>query len=246
MLRALAVLTAAAFAASAPAQNMDIIRLDRIQNTIQLIFKSNNFVVAHPSLAWYVFPLQGTPDYNYGYSQTSPTIGGRTPIIGNAIYNRILFQNANVPMSFLGLAGSHIFQKAPQGAFALVGPVEFWAYYNSTGITQRDIVFASAPTARLSGPTADLSATLTGTRLGPFNPAQYRVNGFYIDQQGIHNINIVTPIGGISFATALNVAPQAPFTMTQARLNVPTAKLTQQPRVITSAFFKAYYELRLQ
>lgn len=248
MLRSIAVFSALASSAAAFGQfgqSMDIIRTDNIQNTLQLNIKTRSFVRAHPSLAWFVFPFEATPDYNYGYSQTSPCIGGRYPVIGNAIYNRILFRNANVPMSYLGLAGNHSFQLATRTPFALVGPVEFWTIYTSSGINQKDINFAAAPTAQLSGPTANLSARLTTTRLGPGARGQYNVTGFYIDQQGINNVNLVTPDGGISFNTFLNVAP-ASFTMPIARLNVPTARVTQQPKVITSAFFKAYYELRLQ
>jgi len=246
MLRSFVVSTMLAAAAVVNGQgSTDIIRTDNIQNTLQFNIRNRSFVRAHPSLAWFVFPFEATPDYNYGYSQTSPCIGGRVSIIGNAIYNRILFRNANVPMSYLGLAGNHTFQLATRTPMALVGPVEFWAMYNSSGITQRDITLAGAPTAQLSGPTANLSATLTGTRLGPLNPAQYRVTGFFIDQAGINNVNLVTPIGGIAFNTFLNVAPST-FNMPVARLNVPAARLTQQPKVITSAFFKAYYELRLQ
>jgi hypothetical protein len=245
MLRSIAVLTAAVAATASFGQNTDIIRTDRIQNTMQLNIRNRGFVRAHPSLAWFVFPFEATPDYNFGYAQTSPCMGRRTPVVGNAIYNRIFFRNANVPMGFVGRAGSHAFQKAPPGVFALAGPVEFLAAYNSRGITQREIVFASPPTARMSGPTADLSATLTSNRLSPFSPARYRVTGFFVDQNGINNVNLVTPIGGIVFDTFLQVSPET-FTMPQARLDVPTARLTQQPKVITSAFFKAYYELRLQ
>lgn len=237
------VALSATFAASA--QNMDIIRADRIQNTLQLRIKNTQFVRAHPSLAWFVFPFEGTPDYNYGYSQTSPCLGGRYPVVGNAIYNRILFQNANVVTSFLGLAGNHSFQRAQRDPFALVGPVEFWAMYNSSGLGQKDIVFQSAPSAQLSGPSANLSATLTSARIGAANLPRYRITGFYIDQQGINNVNLVTPVGGISFPTFLNVAPNN-FDMPVARLNVPLGRLLQKPPRITSAFFKAYYELRLQ
>jgi len=244
MLRSTAVFAALTFAAAASAQNTDIIRTDRIMNTMQLDIKTSKFVLADPQLAWYVFPFEATPDYNYGYSWTQPCPGRRNPIIRNAIYNRIFYRNANVPMSLVGLAGQHTFQKAPPGLFNLVGPVQFLASYNSTGITQRDITLAAPVTARMSGPTADLSATLTGSRLGPFNPARYNVTGFFIDQSGVHNVNLVTPIGGITFNTFLNVAPET-FTMPAARLNVPTARLTQQPKAITTAFFKAYYELSL-
>jgi hypothetical protein len=202
-------------------------------------------VRANPSLAWFVFPFEAFPDYNFGYSQTSPCIGGRTPVIGNAIFNRMFFRNANVPVSFQGFASQHSFVKAPPGPFALVGPVKFLVSYDSSGITQREIVFNSPPTAALSGPTANLSARLTTSRIGPFNPPRYNVTGFFIDQNGINNVNLVTPIGGIIFDTFLNVSPPT-FTMPLARLNVPTARLTQQPKAITAASFKAYYELRLQ
>ena len=234
------------FAAAAPAQNMDIIRSDNIANTIQLRINNHSFVRAHPSLAWFVFPFEALPDYNYGYAQTSPCFtGARWPVIGNALYNRIFFQNANVPMNFLARASGHTFQKAPPGPFALVGPVEFWGWYSSTGIIQRDIVLNGPVTMHLSGPTADLSATLTSNRIGPGRQVQYHVTGFYIDQNGINGVNLITQPGGISFATHLNVAP-VNFDMPLARLDVPTARLTQQPKRITSAFFKAYYELRLQ
>src|SRR4051812_41816082 len=240
MLRSFVVSTMLAAAAVVNGQgSTDIIRTDNIQNTLQLNIRNRSFVRAHPSLAWFVFPFEATPDYNYGYSQTSPCIGGRFPIIGNAIYNRVLFRNANVPMSFLGLAGNHTFQLATRTPFALVGPVEFWTIYTSSGINQRDINFAAAPTAQLSGPTANLSARLTTTRLGTGARGRYNVTGFFIDQQGINNVNLVTDEGGISFNTFLGVAPST-FTMPVARLTVPTARMTQQPKVITSAFFKAY------
>jgi len=246
MLRIALVGTLALAASSAAvAQNMDIIRTDNIQNTLQLRIKNTQFVRAHPSFVWFVFPFEGTPDYNYGYAQTSPCMFGRTPIVGNAVYNRILFQNANVLTSFFGNASNHTFQKAPPGLFALVGPVEFWTQYNSSGLGQKNIVFNAAPTAALSGPSANLSATLTTLTIGPALLPRWRVTGFFIDQNGINNVNLITPIGGISFATFLNVAPQN-FTMPLARLNVPLGRLTQQPSRITSAFFKAYYELRLQ
>ena len=225
--------------------SLDIIRSDNIQNTLQLNIGSRSFVRAHPSLAWFVFPFEATPDYNYGYSQTAPCIGGRNPIIGNAIYNRILFRNANLPMSFQGFASNHSFERAGRTLQALVGPVQFHVSYDSSGINQKQIVFAAPPTAQLSGPTANLSARLTTSQIGPFNRPRYNVTGFFIDQQGINNVNLITPIGGITFDTFLNVAPSS-FTMPIARLNVPTARLTQQPKVITSASFKAYYELRLQ
>lgn len=226
-------------------QSLDIIRSDNIQNTMQLNIRSRSFVRAHPSLAWFVFPFEATPDYNYGYSQTVPCITGRNLAVGNAIYNRILFRNANVPMSFQGFASNHSFQRAGRTAQALVGPVQFHVSYDSSGINQKQIVFASPPTAQLSGPTANLSARLTTSQIGPFNRPRYNVTGFYIDQNGINNVNLITPIGGITFDTFLNVAPDS-FTMPIARLNVPTARLTQQPKVITAASFKAYYELRLQ
>jgi len=123
--------------------------------------------------------------------------------------------------------------------------VQFHVSYDSSGINQKQIVFASPPTAQLSGPTANLSARLTTSQIGPFNRPRYNVTGFYIDQNGINNVNLITPIGGITFDTFLNVAPTS-FNMPVARLNVPTARLTQQPKVITAASFKAYYELRLQ
>jgi len=240
-----AAATALTLTSAAVAQNTDIIRTDNIQNTLQLGIKNRSFVIANPELAWFVFPFEATPDYNFGYSQTSPCIFGRWPVIGNAVYSRLFFRNANVPMNFLARASGHTFQKAPQGPFALVGPIEFWGMYNSSGITQRDIVLNGPVTMRLSGPTADLSATLTRTRLGPLNPVQYRITGFYIDQNGINGVNLISPIGGTSFATFLSVAPET-FSMPVARLDVPTAKLTQQPKKITAVFFKGYYELRLQ
>src|SRR5215203_6797192 len=113
MLRSFAV--AAIFAAAVPAfgqgfgESLDIIRSDNIQNTLQLNIGSRSFVRANPSLAWFVFPFEATPDYNYGYSQTVPCITGRNVAVGNAVYNRILFRNANLPMSFVGLAGNHTF-----------------------------------------------------------------------------------------------------------------------------------------
>jgi hypothetical protein len=246
MLRiALAGMLALTASSAATAQNMDIIRTDNLQNTLQLRIRNTQFVCAHPSLVWLVFPFEATPDYNYGYAQTCPTIFGRTPVIGNAVYNRILYRNANVVTSFFGNASNHTFQKAPPGIFNLVGPVEFWAAYNSSGLGQKNIIFNAAPTAVLSGPSANLSATLTTSTIGPALLPRYRVTGFFIDQNGINNVNLITPIGGISFATFLNVAPQN-FSMPLARLNVPLGRLTQQPSRITSAFFKAYYELRLQ
>ena len=237
----LALLTSSA----AVAQNVDIIRSDNIQNTLQLRIRNTQFVRAHPSLVWFVFPFEATPDYNYGYAQTSPCMFGRKPVIGNAVYNRIFYRNANVVTSFYGNASNHTFQKAPREQFSLVGPVEFWAMYNSSGLGQKDIVFASPPTAQLSGPSANLSATLTSSIIGQARLPRYRVTGFYIDQQGINNVNLITPIGGISFNTFLNVAPQN-FSMPLAKLTVPLGRVLQQPRAITSAFFKAYYELRLQ
>jgi hypothetical protein len=213
---------------------------------LELRFNNRRFVRAHPFLAWFVFPLEAVPDYNFGYAQTAPNIGGRRGIIGNAIFNRMLFQNARVTMSFLGLAGNHTFQKAPPTPLALVGPVQFLVAYNSRGISQRDIRFTGGvPTARLTGPTADLQAALTNTRMGPLFPPQYQVNGFFVDQNGVNFVNLVTPPGGVVFNTRLATAPDN-FAMPNAFLNIPTAQLSSQPRVITAAFFKAYYELRLE
>jgi hypothetical protein len=228
------------------AQNLDHIRTDRLQNVGQFGIGTNLFNCAHPALVHFVHPPQGQPSYVYGYVQTCPTIGGRTQIFGSAVYNRMFFQNANLPMSYFGNANNHEFQKAPFGTFRLVGPAQFCASYGSTGLVQRDVVFPNGPpSARLRGPTADLTAVLLQNRLGPLNTARFRVTGFFIDQNGINNVNLITPIGGITFNTELQVAPNI-SSMPLVNLRVPRGIVNEAPRVPTTVAFKALYSLQLQ
>jgi hypothetical protein len=70
------------------------------------------------------------------------------------------------------------------------------------------------------------------------------VTGFFIDHGGINNVNLVSPIGGITFNTFLATSPQT-VTMPLVNLTVPSTVMPQKPANPTSMSFKVLYRLQL-
>jgi hypothetical protein len=245
MFRSFALTTAMLFVVAAPAQVSFITRTDSLSDSTQLTFGSGTRSISSPSTAWLVFPTQSDPSYNYGYAITGPTAGAQRPVVTNDLLNRNVFRAHNLFMSYNATANGHTFRLPNDSPFGLFGPVQFFARYNATGLFQRDVVFSAAPTAQMSGPTANLSARLSSTRIGQFNLPRYIVTGYFLNASGVNNVNLITPVGGITFNTFL--APSAAtFSMPIARLTVPSNRLTTPPRSVTSTEFRANYELRLR
>ena len=246
MLRSSAIMTAIFFAAVSSAQSSLLTRIDSVPDSVQLTFRTQSSSAVSPNTAWVTLPSQTQPDYNFGYSITAPTVGARRAIVSNDITNKNVFRNFGVDMSFTGVADGHVFRLPDDAPFSLSGSVQFVARYSATGLFQRDVVFSARPTARVVGPTANLTATLNTLRIGLFNKPRYNVTGFFINQNGVNNVNLVTPVNGFIFNTFLTGPLPSTFSIPVTRLTVPRNRLTVPPRAATTTDFRAAYELRLQ
>jgi len=246
MLRSTSFLTALIVAAVSSAQSSLLTRIDGVPDSVQLTFRTQSLTSFSPSTAFGAIPNQTQPNYNFGYALTGPTVGARRPVVSNDIYNRNVFSSRDVLMSFTGVADNHVFQLPDDQPFSLVGPVQFAARYNATGLWQRDVVFSARPTARVVGPTANLQATLSTSRIGLFNKPRFNVTGFIINQSGVNNVNLISPVNGIIFNTFLTGPLPRTFSIPVTRMTIPSNRLTTPPRSTTSTEFRTSYNLRLQ
>lgn len=246
MLRSTSFLTALVFAAVSSAQSSLLTRIDSVPDSVQLTFRTQSRTSISPNTAFASIPNQSQPNYIFGYAITAPTVGARRAVIGNEIYTKNVFNNRDVFMSFTGVADGHVFRLPDDQPFSLVGPVQFAVRYSATGIWQRDVVFNARPTARVVGPTANLQATLSTSRIGLFNKPRFNVTGFIINQNGVSNINLVSPVNGIIFNTFLTGPLPRTFSIPVTRMTIPSNRLTTPPRSTTSTEFKTSYTLRLQ
>jgi hypothetical protein len=247
MLRSLAVLAALLSAASSFGQAGSMTRTDSVPDTVQLSFDGRSTFRSSPNTAVAASPSQTQPDYVLGYSLTNPLTGRRTAFVQNDLFTRSVYRNPNIFMSYTGNASGHAFT-LPVGAFSLAGSVRFTGYYRSEGLAPRYIFYSSRPTSQVSGPTANLTATLNSNRMGQFSKPQFLVTGFFTNQNGINLVNQVTRPGGVTFNTFLLASPPA-FTIPATRLTVPSNRITVpqaagfQPVI---AEFRTSYDLRLQ
>jgi hypothetical protein len=246
MLRSTSFLTALMVAAVAPAQSSLLRRIDSVPDSVQLTLSTQSRTSAGPNTAFASIPNQSAPNYNFGYAITGPTVGARRAVVSNEVYNKNVFSNRDILMSFTGVADNHVFQLPDDQPFSLVGPVQFTARYNATGIWQRDVVFSARPTARVVGPTANLQATLSTSRIGLFSKPRFNVTGFIINQSGVNNVNLVSPVNGIIFNTFLTGPLPRTFSIPVTRMTIPSNRLTTPPRATTSTEFRTSYNLRLQ
>jgi hypothetical protein len=239
------VLAALAVAASAPGQAI-ITRTDAIPDVVQLTYNGRASAITNLTTAILATPSQAAPDYTFGYAFTGPTTGRSRISVLNDLFNRNRFGTGfNVFRAFTANASGHTFSIPADSPGALGGPVILNAVYRSTGVSQRYVYFASPPSAQVAGPTANLTAIMTGSRLGPFGFAQFHVTGFFIDANGVNPVDLITPIGGMTFNTFLASGPTT-FSIPTTRLTVPQSRVTVPQAQPTTTEFRAYYELRQQ
>ena len=104
MFRSTSYLTALVVAAVASAQPSLLTRVDSVPDSVQLTFRNQSLSSFSPNAAWVTLPSQSQPNYNFGYAITGPTVGARRAIVSNEVYNRNVFSNRDILMSFTGSA----------------------------------------------------------------------------------------------------------------------------------------------
>jgi len=249
MFRSTALFAALIAAGTAPGQAGLMTRTDGVPDTVQATFQGRSSSISNRVAAVLAAPSQTQPDYAFGTAMTTPTTGSARPVLFNDLFNRNAYGGFNILRGIVVNASGHSFTiPTGAGAFSISGPVRFQATYRSTGISQRYVFFTSAPTAQIAGPTCNLTARLSSTRMGQFSPPTFNVSGFYTDQTGVHVVNQTTPVGGITYNTFLATAP-ASFSIPASRLTVPSNRVTVPggpgANPVTTEF-RATYQLSLQ